>query len=480
MLLGIGNSYTQIEEATESEMMWLRTFLAYETIERGFRGRVKNKKLNTLIDEETRSFPSGLLWKAVAAAKAEQRPVKLIDRRLRPCEPTANWIQAKFLQDAARGPFQREAVQTFLQRTRGIIKASTGFGKTQVAIAMALALPCRIVFLVDEIGLLSQTAQRFDEWNGKGEIAGVIGDNQWNVRRFTVATYQTLESDARTATAAQLYMDTDCIIADECHVVGASTRYKAVQSFLNAYWRAGFSATPFYRNDHGNLLVEGALGRIICEYGVRELVPAEVVVMPEVFFVPHREQSLATTYDAIYSELITHSVRRNALLVGLAKRVEKPGLLFVKALEHGKILEKLCKDAGIRAQFVFGEYSVPDREALIERLKSNDLDLIIVNKIFHKGIDITTLRSIIIGGSGKSVIDSLQRVGRGMRIALGKSGVRIFDIWDGENDTLLTHSSERRDAYRLAHFPTTTWTSLDEVKAFFLAQNNPPSFAPNL
>ena len=90
-----------------------------------------------------------------------------------------------------------------------------------------------------------------------------------------------------------------------------------------------------------------------------------------------------------------------------------------------------------------------------------------MNKIFHKGIDITTLRSIIVGSGGKSVIDSLQRVGRGMRIADGKDGVKIFDIWDQGVEWFEKHSQQRREAYQSAHFPVRVLGSIEEARSLF-------------
>ena len=138
MILGIGNSYTQIEVSTPTELQWMRGFLSYETIERVLRGIVKCKKLHTLVDDATHAFPSGLLPKAVQAAKEEGIAVQLFDRRVRPCDALTGWDQLSFLQHPARGEVQRAAIQAVINRSRGIIKASTGFGKTQVAIGLAM------------------------------------------------------------------------------------------------------------------------------------------------------------------------------------------------------------------------------------------------------------------------------------------------------------------------------------------------------
>ena len=57
-------------------------------------------------------------------------------------------------------------------------------------------------------------------------------------------------------------------------------------------------------------------------------------------------------------------------------------------------------------------------------------DVLICSVIFQEGEDVPDLRSVVIGSAGKSVIATLQRIGRGMRRASGKDEFEVFDVAD--------------------------------------------------
>jgi superfamily II DNA or RNA helicase len=67
--------------------------------------------------------------------------------------------------------------------------------------------------------------------------------------------------------------------------------------------------------------------------------------------------------------------------------------------------------------------------------------------IFQEGIDIPALRSVIIGTGGKSTIASLQRIGRGMRMAEGKHEFEVWDVLDQGQKWLKAHALGRFQAY---------------------------------
>ncbi len=83
---------------------------------------------------------------------------------------------------------------------------------------------------------------------------------------------------------------------------------------------------------------------------------------------------------------------------------------------------------------------------------AGETEIIITNKIFQKGVDIPPLLTIIIAGGGQSVVDSLQRVGRGMRIIEGKKAFTVIDFMDKGQDWVYRHSRARKKAYKDAGY----------------------------
>ena len=74
--------------------------------------------------------------------------------------------------------------------------------------------------------------------------------------------------------------------------------------------------------------------------------------------------------------------------------------------------------------------------------------MLICSKIFQEGTDIPELRSVVIASGGKSVIEAVQKIGRGMRMSKGKGdSFEVWDIWDTGRKMLAKHAKSRRKAY---------------------------------
>jgi DNA excision repair protein ERCC-3 len=218
-----------------------------------------------------------------------------------------------------------------------------------------------------------------------------------------------------------------------------------------AYFRIGLSATPFARGDRRSPMAVGALGHQIFEMKPQELQDAGVLSVPKIRFVPVVQEShLASaepTMQGIKGELINGSTARNQALVKICQRAEKPCLLFVEQLRHGRELRHRLEKAGINCDFVFGADDTGRREAVVQRLVRGEIDVLVTSAIFQEGIDIPSLRSVVVGCGGKSTIATLQRIGRGMRVTPGKSTFEVWDVLDQGQKWLEKHAKARLRAY---------------------------------
>lgn len=87
------------------------------------------------------------------------------------------------------------------------------------------------------------------------------------------------------------------------------------------------------------------------------------------------------------------------------------------------------------------------RAKAIEDLQSGRLRAAI-STVFDIGVDIPELRKVIIGSGGKSQVNVLQSLGRGLRTATGKTVVEIIDFSDHHHILLKRHADTRRKIYR--------------------------------
>jgi hypothetical protein len=111
------------------------------------------------------------------------------------------------------------------------------------------------------------------------------------------------------------------------------------------------------------------------------------------------------------------------------RRAEKPCLVFVQHLKHGRELTKAVEAAGVGARFAWGQKSTAQRRELLDQLDRGYFEVLVCNVVFQEGIDLPSLRSVVIAAGGASKIATIQRIGRGMR-ADARTGKTAFEVWD--------------------------------------------------
>jgi superfamily II DNA or RNA helicase len=453
MWLAQNNLMVKVSRATEAEVEWLRskasglTYGNKKTL--WTTGEVQQVRFFDLLDS---TFPAGFLKLVRDRAAAAGVRLEMIDNRsprALPQPADLGWLR----------DYQVAAVEAALTATRGIIKASTGAGKTEMAVGLVKRVPdAKWLFLVHRKTLMEQAAQRY-ELRSPGERAGRMGDGVFDAsQRFTVATFQTLASLVKTRPedAKALLAQFDGLIVDEAHVLPAESFWRITMSLPNAYYRVGISGTPLDREDQRSVFAVAALGPVVFEIGAQQLIAEGRLARPLIRMVTVEQEfseldarGLFQRWDwqKVYEEGVVRSKLRNRALLGAVAAAEKPCLVFVKDLAHGEAFTNaLCK-RGTRVEFIWGAASLAKRQAAVRRLERGDLDCVVCSVIFQEGVDIPELRSVVIASGGKSVIAALQRIGRGMRTAEGKDTFEVWDVNDTGNAWLTRHSRARRNAY---------------------------------
>lgn len=445
MRVEMNNVRSRVVDATPSELAWLSDFLTYDDKSMRY-ARASGDGRVRLLNQFDNSFPSGFVKSIRASATEPGFVVEVDDRRTRPVQRDLN-ADLGWLRD-----YQTEAVEKALKAERGILWMPTGAGKTEVAAALARALPCSWLFIVPQADLLYQTADRFTKRTG--EEAGVVGDGEWREARFTVATFQTLaaaiagrSSVEKQAAAAALLGRVQGVIVDECHTLPADSVLAVVSKTRSAFWRFGLSGTPLARGDKRSLLAIGALGGIIHRIKPEVLIEAGALSRPDIKVVPCVQVSTRATWAGVYGELVVRSKQRNNTIVNMAVAAAKPAFVFVQHVKHGKVLKAMLENAGLRTDFVWGAHETWLRSRILERLTKNKLDVVVCSSVFQQAIDVPELRAIVNGAGGASVIATLQRLGRGTRRAEGKDSFELWDIADRGNRWLERHTRERIRAY---------------------------------
>lgn len=446
MIIRVNNRRSHAD-GDEQELGWLHEFASFETsrfIRVGRRTKRVSHKIR-MFNLLSGYFPTGLLSLIEREAPNKGIHLTVIDERefkphFKPDDVNLGWLYW----------YQKEAVETALSEVRGIIKAPTGSGKTEIAAALVLSVPCKWLFIVHRKNLVQDFVDRFELRTGLQASIFKRG-NLDTSSEVQVCTFQTLYTalKAKDPHAQGLIKGAEGLIIDECHVQPADSHYKVTMAAENAYYRIGLSGTPFARGDKKSIMAISVLGEKIYEIKTETLIKEGVLAKPDIYMVPIYQESDKATYQGVYGECIVRSTKRNKTVVDCVEQARKPCVVFVKEIKHGKDLLKRLERKEIQAEFVWGDIkSSEQRKASVRRLEYGDIDVIIANVVFQEGVDIPTLESVVMAAGGKSAISTLQKIGRGMRSDQGrKQTFQVFDIKDEGNKWLTKHSSARIKTY---------------------------------
>ena len=412
-----------------------------------------------LFKEKTQRFPAGLLSQVAAVLQTHKIDYSIEDKRTAP-----NYkIQAYDLVDVCFYAFQKTAIETALKKQRGIIHVATGGGKSVIIAALCLALSdLNVCIFVHRNTLMRQLETLL---NKNGVSVGIVGDGEKRIRKINICSFQTILHNHRGGTVKltqknvekmihkdhlKLIRDAEVLIVDESHHISANL-FKFVTSLTtNAFFRFGFSATP-YREDGRELLLHSGLGKTIVKHTPSNLIQLGILEKPNVIFIKvPKFPGLGRDYRKAYKKAIVENSLRNEMIVqaavGVCKK-NKTCLIAVKEIKHGQILFELLQGVlpNKKITYVTGASGdgVKKLEILAE-LNNRKLDIVIATTVFGEGVDVPTLGVLINAKGGASKIDTLQLCGRVLRKAKNYSKKPvIIDFYDTTTPYLAKHARTR-------------------------------------
>jgi superfamily II DNA or RNA helicase len=339
-------------------------------------------------------------------------------------------------------PEQIEVKNKAIATQRGIIQQPTGSGKTEI-IAMILAeLNRPAIVLIHRETIFRQLVKRLSE--RLGTKVGMVGAGE-NLRKpITVAMTQTIQ-DKKFLPWLQTF---PVVVADECHHVPADTIYEIMQNLSQAYYRLGFSATP-WREDGKEMFLKAAFGGFVCQKSPTDLIYTGRLTVPHVFFldVEHDHNADSLSWQNQYTKTIVNGHHRNRLVVSAAYmfwKKKKTSLIAVTHIKHGELLLKMMKQAypGIKAVFIQGEDDSDEKQHTLKKLDDRKIDVVIATSVFGEGIDVPSLDVIINAKGQDSKIDVFQLIGRAIRKTSTKKRAYFIDFLD-KNYYTKPHSMNR-------------------------------------
>lgn len=424
-----------------------------------------------LYDDENQSFLGGMWNYAISKLKTLGVEVEVEDKRTFPA--ISSEVDSGIIPNITLYDYQISAIKKALLKKGGIIQIPPGGGKTNIAAALLLILKRPALFLVEKRRLLRQTVKRFRQYGLKD--VGKIGDDVFEPGFTTVATIQTLNSRLKKGDPEirELLSSCEVLILDECHHASAASWQLVVMS-CDAPFRFGLSGTPFRTRQlerYEDFLLLGICGNPCYILPTSYLIERGYLAKPHLYMLPVKSQSIQKLQKWIDVEkkgLVDNSVRNN-LATRVIKNFVSRGLrtvVMVRMIEHGLNIIKLLELEGISAEFLCGDDVVylqdngstsqvedtvtgDDDSTTIQEFVARKFQVLVVSTVLDEGIDVPEIEALVILSGGKSLIKTIQRLGRGLRQKENDNTIPVVDFWDEHHSWLRTHSKFRSDQFKL-------------------------------
>lgn len=429
-------------------LMWKRSKGKY-----GWDGRTH------LLHKGTMTFPTGLVPRVLELFRKLKFDCPVVNKTVIP-------VNGKpFKLTTTLRDYQGEAIDSFLKAKRGVIESPTGSGKTLLALGAAAKLGVPTLILAHTRNLVNQWADAAKADCRKQKIAVLVA-GKWKGDPLTatiiIASLGSLGGKTVAAKKkkfnAQMLARIKFIVGDEVHH-SPSKSFTKIVAACDAYYRLGVSATPFDRADGTGLLLEAYFGPRIHTVSKSRLVAAGHLARGMVAFLScdkpsNLEARKRLTYNEAYKAGIVHNDYRNKKLakcMAAQVRIHKKRVLcLVREIVHGyKILEAteeyIDQD---RVAYVTADTPANITKDILKEFGKGNIDLLIASPVFGEGVDIPSVDVVVVADSGKSVIGTTQKIGRGTRTNKGrKMSYLVIDVLDTTHKYLIDHAEKRIDIY---------------------------------
>lgn len=345
---------------------------------------------------------------------------------------TDNLLQEKYL------PYTHQIRGSLksIHYKRGICEHITSSGKSLTIALVANYLlqknpHFKFLILVPKLDLIEQLYENMISFGipkeKLGKFCGYQKDTQQSI---IISTWQSL-------LRKKDFLSTfNVLIVDECHSLKADVVRSITEKMVNAEYRLGFTGT-MPENKADFFLVEGVLGPIIDKVHYQELQEAKQIsdIDITVLKIKYPPEILLKTENFDYQEekkFLEEDSFRNNVIIKLALEMikkEKNVLILVKKISHSENLYNILKNITKNVFLINGLIDINERNKIRKNMEESGGNIIVATVgVYSVGISIKRLHSVIFASAGKSKIQTLQSVGRGLRLHTTKNKLYLIDI----------------------------------------------------
>lgn len=412
--------------------------------------------------------------------------IRLIQARAQEVDPSAFERRRSAPVEDPKWRHQREAAEAFISARHGVLEMATGTGKTKTALRIARQLmadrvDCLIVTMEGK-DLLQQWYEELLEWRASlpsgPRIYRHFGDDHQGMT-FALAPKNAVLVVSRNQLGKFLPMLKDretartLVVHDEVHGLGAPFNRSSLDGKHKRFgYVLGLSATPEREyDDDGTAFIEREIGPTVFTFGLEDAIKRGILCEFDYVPLPYQlTQGDRERLKLVYArqaarEKSGQPMSKEELWTELAKVYKtaelKPGvfaaylatnpailngcILFVEEREYGERILPILHNAGVRYRTYYAD---DDRENLI-MFGKGEIDCVITCHKISQGIDIRSLRSVVLFSSARARLETIQRVGRCLRTDPGNPDKRAtvvdFILEADEDASGPTADEVRRD-----------------------------------
>ena len=329
--------------------------------------------------------------------------------------------------------FQKEIIETFIKKDgNGLICVPCGYGKTFMALNIAVLLRRRLLIVVDKEFLMNQWKSEIENFI-QGARVGILQGNKVQIDAekydITICMIQTI---CRREFPEGFFDEYGFTIFDECHHLGAAYFCQALKKIQTRYM-LGLSATPD-REDGLSKVFEYHLGEPVYKNTKRE--PDKDAVVKAVWF---------SSEDPVYSEVpvnwrgepvtakllnqVAEFEPRNNKILGLIDEYAQDKDRFILILSDRISQLEWFENALTKTKYIHGYYIGGMKQAKLDDNAATCQILLATYQMASEAFSVKKLNTVILATPRKNVEQSTGRIFR-QRIDERKVAPHIVDIID--------------------------------------------------
>jgi superfamily II DNA or RNA helicase len=353
--------------------------------------------------------------------------------------------------------WQKEAyIRWYENGSNGIFLGCTGSGKSIAAMYCMQKRGVRTIIVVPTIALMNQwRAEIAAHFRLEDSEIGAIGDGKKVLKRITVAVINSVRG-----------MDLsifEMIILDEAHRYGS---IENIQPILRNDFRykLGVTAT-LKRSDGADERLEEIIGKVVYTYETKDAVQDGVLSEFEIINVgvdlnaeemekykkhtrtidssgltltkalaamngdgPDKWKAVGVVRATAWRKaVISNAKGKMVKLIEIIKKEQgKKIIIFNETIKMAELERKLLKKEGFESEIY---HSKMKKQTAIDRFRDGEVKILVSVKSLNEGLDVKDVDvGIRVAGTSQDR-DTIQRLGRGLRVVEGKSKAMYYQLY---------------------------------------------------